>query len=84
MLDRNTIIGLVLIFAVFIGYGILTAPSEEERLAMIARQDSIIKANENIALEAKIEEIKDSIARVSGLNNIDLGEIGRASCRERV
>lgn len=74
MLDRNTIIGLVLIFAVFIGYGILTAPSEEERLAMIARQDSIIKANENIALEAKIEEIKDSIARVSGLNNIDLGD----------
>lgn len=72
MLDRNTIIGLVLIFAVFIGYAVLTAPSEEERVAMKAKQDSIIRVQENIALEAKVEQIRDSIAQASSEGNPDL------------
>ena len=72
MLDRNTIIGLVLIFAVFIGYAVLTAPSEEERVAMKAKQDSIIRVQENIALEAKVEQIRDSIAQASSEGNRDL------------
>ena len=72
MLDRNTIIGLVLIFAVFIGYAVLTAPSEEERVAMKAKQDSIIRVQENIALEAKVEQIRDSIAQASSEGNSDL------------
>ncbi|MFA7081612.1 MAG: membrane protein insertase YidC [Bacteroidales bacterium] len=65
MLDKNTIIGLVLIFAVFIGYGILTAPSEEERAAMKVKQDSIMRVEANLALDAKAEQIKDSIAQIS-------------------
>ena len=64
MLDKNTIIGLVLIFAVFIGYGILTAPSEEERAAMKVKQDSIIRLQDNIAKDAKAEQLRDSIAQI--------------------
>lgn len=39
-MDKNTIIGFVLIAAVLIGYGVWSQPSAEERAAM-ARQDSI-------------------------------------------
>ncbi|MDD4703409.1 MAG: membrane protein insertase YidC [Bacteroidales bacterium] len=65
MLDRNTIIGLVLIFGVFIGYGILSAPSEEEKAAIKAKQDSIVRAQEKIALQAKTIQIQDSLAQLS-------------------
>lgn len=39
-MDKNTIIGFVLIAAVLIGYGVWSQPSAEERAAM-AKQDSI-------------------------------------------
>ncbi|MDX9798036.1 MAG: membrane protein insertase YidC [Bacteroidales bacterium] len=65
MLDRNTIIGLVLIFGVFIGYGILSAPSEEEKAAIKAKQNSIVRAQEKIALQAKTIQIQDSLAQLS-------------------
>ena len=65
MLDRNTIIGLVLIFGVFIGYGILSAPSEEEKAAIKAKQDSIIRVQEKIALQAKTIQIQDSLAQLT-------------------
>lgn len=65
MLDRNTLIGLVLIFGVFIGYGILSAPSEEEKAAIKAKQDSIIRVQEKIALQAKTIQIQDSLAQLT-------------------
>jgi YidC/Oxa1 family membrane protein insertase len=65
MLDKNTIIGLVLIFAVFIGYGIWSAPSAEEKAAMKAKQDSIIRVAEQKAIEAKALQIQDSINQLS-------------------
>ncbi len=65
MLDKNTIIGLVLIFGVFIGYGILTAPTAEEKAAMKAKQDSIVKANEKLAQHARAIQIQDSLAQLS-------------------
>ena len=43
-MDKNTIIGLVLMFAVFIGYIWWTAPSKEEREKAQAYQDSVYKA----------------------------------------
>ncbi|MFA6200859.1 MAG: membrane protein insertase YidC [Bacteroidales bacterium] len=65
MLDKNTIIGLVLIFGIFIGYGLWTAPSEQERAAIKAKQDSVIRVQEKLALEAKAHTIKDSVDLVS-------------------
>jgi YidC/Oxa1 family membrane protein insertase len=41
MTNRNTIIGLVLIFAIFIGYSYLMTPSKEEALALKRKNDSV-------------------------------------------
>ena len=41
-MDKNNIIGAVLIAAVFIGYSVYSQPSKEEKAAA-ARQDSIEK-----------------------------------------
>ena len=40
-MDRNTILGLVLIFALFIGYSWWSAPSKEELEAKRKTQDSL-------------------------------------------
>lgn len=40
-MDRNTIIGLVLIFVILIGFGYLNSPSKEEREAMQRKSDSL-------------------------------------------
>ena len=74
MLDKNTIIGLVLIFAVVIGFGILSAPSEEERAAMKVKQDSIIRVEANIASDAKAEQIRDSVAQISNDSISNFGQ----------
>lgn len=44
--DKNTVIGLLLIFGLFIGFSIWQSPSKEERERMIAQRDSTIKAQE--------------------------------------
>ncbi|MDD5508275.1 MAG: membrane protein insertase YidC [Bacteroidales bacterium] len=41
-MNRNTIIGLVLIFAIMIGYGLLTRPSKEELARRQKIQDSLL------------------------------------------
>ncbi|MBP1630566.1 MAG: rane protein insertase YidC [Bacteroidetes bacterium] len=87
MLDKKTLIGLVLIFAVFIGYGILSAPSEEERVAQKRKQDSIAAIAQAAAKESKeVEKVKtianDSI-QDSLSNAIDpLQYGGFASCAQ--
>ncbi len=42
-MDKNTIIGLILIFAVFVGYTLYTAPSEEEKAKQLWVRDSIME-----------------------------------------
>lgn len=61
-MDKKSIIGLVLIFFIFVGYMFWIRPSEEE-LAERRRQDSINWVNDSIA-RAAIEQkrIEDSIA----------------------
>ncbi len=55
-MDRNSIIGIVLIGILIIGYSIFTAPSAEEKLAIKHRQDSI-------ATVMKEEEKKQEAAK---------------------
>ena len=55
-MDKKSIIGLVLIFAIFVGYMWWVMPSKEEQLKMAATADSIRKAEEYQAFVA------DSIA----------------------
>ena len=53
-MDRNTILGLVLIFAILFGFWYFNKPSEEEIAAERYRQDSI----------AQVRRTQDSIARI--------------------
>ena len=59
-MDKNTVTGLVLIFAILIGYSILTRPSKEEIARMERRRDSIAQVNRNeqarLAEEMRLEE----------------------------
>ncbi len=57
-MNKKSIIGLVLIFAIFIGYMKWMSPSQEELAAMRAKQDSIMQA------------YADSIAVVDSLNQV--------------
>ncbi len=63
-MDKNQIIGIVLIFALLIGYGMYTAPSEEQKLAMKLRTDSIQKVLKKQHKKDSIKRIQDSISEV--------------------
>lgn len=58
-MDRNTITGLVLIFAILIGYSLWMMPSEEEKATQKHRLDSI----------AAINRTNDSLRNVAQFNN---------------
>ncbi len=62
-MDKNQIIGIVLIFALLIGYGMYTAPSKEEQLATQKKQDSIQNVLKEQHRKDSIKSIQDSIAR---------------------
>jgi len=55
-MDRNTIIGIVLIFGILILFGYLNTPSKEKVAAMQHQADSIARANAEKAAEQKIAE----------------------------
>ncbi|MCB2222214.1 MAG: membrane protein insertase YidC [Bacteroidetes bacterium] len=53
-MDRNTIYGLILIFAILIGYSIWMTPSQEEKEALARKRDSI----------AAVQRTQDSIMAI--------------------
>jgi len=57
-MDKNSIIGLVLIFAIFFGFSWWNTPSEEERMAMQRKADSL-------ALVQKEQRYQDSVRNVN-------------------
>ena len=57
-MNKNTIIGLVLIFAIMVGYSILMSPSQEEIEALKRRQDSIVNVNIQNALEDSVRALQ--------------------------
>lgn len=62
-MDKKTIIGLVLIFAVFIGFYYLNAPTEAEIQARKHQQDSICAlATERMEKEKQLKELAESNA----------------------
>jgi YidC/Oxa1 family membrane protein insertase len=54
-MDRNSIIGIILIIAVLVGYSIYTAPSKEEKERIQQRRDSI-----ELAMKTNSAVIKDT------------------------
>jgi len=61
-MDRNTIIGIFLIFAIFVVFGIINKPSEEELAKAQHRKDSIEQV------------IKDSLAQVAQKKQASLNQ----------
>ncbi|MGE0078136.1 MAG: membrane protein insertase YidC [Bacteroidales bacterium] len=57
-MDRNTIIGLVLIFVIMIGFGVLTRPSKEEQAAMQRKADSLATVQAEVQRQRAEEEQK--------------------------
>ena len=57
-MNKNTIIGLILMTAVIIGYGIYTQPSEEQLAAMRVQDsiDNVIKDEAKKAVAIKLEK----------------------------
>jgi YidC/Oxa1 family membrane protein insertase len=66
-MDKNTITGLLIIFAILIGYSIWMTPSAEEMQARKRKADSIAEVNriqDSLAAVARIErQLQDSINR---------------------
>ena len=63
----NTIVGILVIFAIIFGYSMLTAPSKEEKAAMQKKQDSMVRAaQEKARLDSisayAVQKKNDSIA----------------------
>lgn len=55
-MNRDNIIGLILIFVILIGFGLLNTPSEEERAQMQRQQDSIAALRE--AEQERLRELE--------------------------
>jgi len=67
-MDRNTITGLVVIFAILIGYSIWMTPSKEEKEAFRHQQDSIAQINrvqDSITLVRLIEQHRQDSIRIA-------------------
>ena len=64
-MDRNTIIGVILIFLIFIGFGYFNRPSEQQIAAAKRQSDSIeavrVEQQKKLESEKKIEAIQQSI-----------------------
>ena len=65
-MNKNTIIGLVLIFAIMVGYSILMSPSQEEIEAQKWKQDSIVNVHRALedsarAIQLRQEQLKDAV-----------------------
>ena len=57
-MNKNTIIGLVLIFAIMVGWTILMSPSQEELEAQKRKQDSIVNVNIQRAIEDSVRAVQ--------------------------
>lgn len=57
-MNKNTIIGLVLIFAIMVGYTILMSPSQEEIAAQKRKQDSIVNIQRALEDSAKVIQLR--------------------------
>lgn len=63
-MDRNTIIGIIVLFGLFIGYSIYITPSEEELAEQQRKQDSIARIHQRIDSLQRTRRLKeDSIRR---------------------
>ncbi|MDY0216614.1 MAG: hypothetical protein RBS19_06645, partial [Bacteroidales bacterium] len=61
-MDKNTVIGLVLIFLLFIGFSFWNAPSEEEKEALRLEQDSLAQIRREKAMLEEVIAMENEVA----------------------
>lgn len=76
-MDRNTIIGIVLIFAVLIGFSYLNKPSKDEIEAMKHRQDSIAQVEAQAQQEAEARSKLKSVQEEDTLATTGMSDSAR-------
>ena len=74
-MDKNTLIGLILILGLFLGYSLYISPSKEERAEMQRQHDSLVAAQ-----EAEQLAYADSViaARESGQEGMEIADTSRS------
>ncbi|MBC7124332.1 MAG: membrane protein insertase YidC, partial [Bacteroidales bacterium] len=75
-MDRNTVIGLVLIFLIMIGFGYLTQPSKEEREAYQRKADSIARVQEEEHQKRLAEEQAKALLSDSAKKQETIAQFG--------
>ena len=82
-MDKRSIIGLVLIFALMMGYSLWNKPSEKEIQAQRHKQDSITAIQNKLAVVPKIEQnqtiVSDSVKKDSLAQNTIPGAFTKSS-----
>lgn len=82
-MDKNTVIGLVLIFLLFIGFSIWNAPSEEEKEALRIEQDSLAQIRKEVAMLEEVIAVEnkttEKVADTLLLQQQDLAQFGSFS-----
>lgn len=76
-MDRNSIIGLLLIFAIIMGYSWYTQPTEEQLKKLQAQKDSIALV-EKAKLEKENKEVEPAITADSLTASLDSAELAAA------
>ncbi len=71
-MDKNTIIGLVLIFLILIGFSYFTRPSKEELAEMQRKQDSIAQVDRQRAQELALQQRQNQEAEGTGFQSENL------------
>ena len=61
-MDKKSIIGLVLIFALMMGYSLWNKPSEKEIQAQHQKQDSITAIQNKLAIVQKTEQTHTNVS----------------------
>ncbi len=72
-MDKNTVLGLVMIFALFIGFTIWQSPSDEEIKQQKLKQDSIA------LVEKQKSAVSDSLAKVDAVAKKDTATVDTAA-----
>ncbi len=76
-MDRNTIVGLLLIIGILIGYSVWSRPSKEEMERMQRQRDSIMRV-ESVEKERLMQEIQNAEAQSQqALAKTDLSDTAR-------
>ncbi|HAQ64458.1 MAG TPA: membrane protein insertase YidC [Bacteroidales bacterium] len=89
-MDRNTIFGLLLIFGIFIGWGVWMTPSKEEAEKQRQMQDSImmtqVKTHDSltrIAASKPVKPVEQALAEITSLTDSNVNDTIRRELKAR-